>query len=597
MRRYVIKIITLFVILFLVACASSSGSDSYLETDAFVAINETEQYVLESQYEIGDYEADLYELCPYCGSHYVHELLRQPTPPINIREVEPFGLATHFLYQFEALHTVTYLQFETAQPSEIAIWTDIPVFDFSFVSLDVAGHYWDDYGQLIINTYEVLLTIPTLLPTDAVVLNLAFAHYLLPHGAIIFTDEAGVQWRMFIIESMKGGCFPLYHLSLPHEITTYSFNEKDEITAENTFISTTIMRINENMPEFTLYRIASGIDEIVPSEQSWGGYYYPLFDVSIRIYDDNNILIQEITGLHQCTTPFNSIHDDLMNPSFIDLNFDGYLDMRLFSVFQSERYPMWGSHYHWIWNSELGQFIFNEQLTDLLTSAYLWVDSENETVSYSWSESAGRRQVTHHVGYINGEFAIVRHEEMNWVQLYESHNGLFIHADYNVLTCPIGTGKQFINITIYDGVGSHIKIQELQVTVYMGVSWTKEIDFHLADYNGDGYLDIAIRQEIGGSMGNSPHYFWLWDTESQQFVFNETLTNLSGFSTITILPDGNLQMFHRDGQWYLWLTYQYIDGDFTLILSEEHDYYDIGYVEVTIYDHISGERTVTVRPL
>jgi len=49
-------------------------------------------------------------------------------------------------------------------------------------------------------------------------LNVAFSHYLLPHGAIIFTGEDGVQRRMFIHESMRGGCYSIYHLGEAHEI-------------------------------------------------------------------------------------------------------------------------------------------------------------------------------------------------------------------------------------------------------------------------------------------------------------------------------------------------------------------------------------------
>ena len=170
------------------------------------------------------------ELCP-CGEHYRHEQLRQPTPPINIHEIfapwlgdwdEDFPQEEHdanianFVWRFENIHMVTYTQFETDWYGTIILWTDEPLRDFSFVSLDVAGHDWDEDGQLVIDTREVILTIPKLLPTDVVVLNIAFAHYLLPHGAIIFTDEHGIRKRMFIQESMRGGCFPLYHLGLSH---------------------------------------------------------------------------------------------------------------------------------------------------------------------------------------------------------------------------------------------------------------------------------------------------------------------------------------------------------------------------------------------
>ena len=120
------------------------------------------------------------------------------------------------LDEFDEIHTVTYLQFETQWYGSIMLWSDKPLWDFTFVSLDVAGHYWRSRQwrepELVIETKEVLLTIPKLLPTDAVVLNVAFAHYLIPHGAIIFTDERGDRWRMFVTESMAGGDVPIFHL-------------------------------------------------------------------------------------------------------------------------------------------------------------------------------------------------------------------------------------------------------------------------------------------------------------------------------------------------------------------------------------------------
>jgi len=175
-------------------------------------------------------EANTYDLCPVCGVYYLHKLQRQPTPPVGIRDVvEPFGVGAHWLYQFDTIHTFTYLQFETEHPHQIALWADAPLFDFSFVSLDVAGHDWVD-GSLIINTREVLFTVPALQPGDAVVLHLAFAHYLLPHGAIVFTDEWGVQWRMFLHESMRGGCFPVFNLSEKHVYNSRLFLELNTTT-------------------------------------------------------------------------------------------------------------------------------------------------------------------------------------------------------------------------------------------------------------------------------------------------------------------------------------------------------------------------------
>ena len=168
----------------------------------------------------------------YCGMKtYYHEGARRPTPPLNIHQLREFSLVyglweaadpaadAEFLSAFENVHEFTYLQFDTDLYSTIALWADEPLFNFSFVSLDAAGHYFDEDSRLVINTREVLFTIDKLLPADVVILNVAFSHYMLPHGGVIFTDSDGVQSRMFILESMVGvGCprDKLFHLIIPH---------------------------------------------------------------------------------------------------------------------------------------------------------------------------------------------------------------------------------------------------------------------------------------------------------------------------------------------------------------------------------------------
>jgi hypothetical protein len=170
------------------------------------------------------------EMCA-CGEGFAHEMLRQPTPPMNIHEIfvpwygqwndgrflweEHMANVAEFVSDFENVREITYQQFETDFYSTIILWADSPLRDFSFVTLDVAGHYWEDDARLVIGTRDELLVIDYLPTTDAVVLNVAFAHYLIPHAAIIFTDEQGSRQRMFIQESMRGGCFPVFHLA-PH---------------------------------------------------------------------------------------------------------------------------------------------------------------------------------------------------------------------------------------------------------------------------------------------------------------------------------------------------------------------------------------------
>ena len=122
------------------------------------------------------------------------------TPPINMQDSD---VNAEFLDDFETVHTYTYIQWDTEWYSTLAFWPDAPVRDFKFVSLNF------DAGdeRMYFYTREVLLTVDELLPTDVVVLNVAFFHYLIPRGGIVFTDDSGEQRRMLITDvSMRGGC-------------------------------------------------------------------------------------------------------------------------------------------------------------------------------------------------------------------------------------------------------------------------------------------------------------------------------------------------------------------------------------------------------
>ena len=103
----------------------------------------------------------------------------------------------------------------------LVIWADEPLRDFSFVSLTFNSDYGEsDEVRDYFYTREVLLTIDELTPTDAVVLNVFFPHYLISRGGVVFTDADGIQRRMFIAESMRGGCWPHFYLS-PHNDETH----------------------------------------------------------------------------------------------------------------------------------------------------------------------------------------------------------------------------------------------------------------------------------------------------------------------------------------------------------------------------------------
>ena len=117
-----------------------------------------------------------------------------------------------FLDQFEYIHRINYHQFETGPKGySFVVWTDEPIRDFFFASLDVDGHDWHE-GQLVINTQELIFKIDELLPGYAVLFSVSFTHYLLPHAGVGFVDYSGGNVRMFVMESMRGGCWPVFLL-------------------------------------------------------------------------------------------------------------------------------------------------------------------------------------------------------------------------------------------------------------------------------------------------------------------------------------------------------------------------------------------------
>ena len=162
-------------------------------------------------------------ICPYCGEDHADELLSYPTPPFNIFEWGEIPQSRTqeqndadfdaVLNGFLNIHSFTHLEFETDWPGRIILWADTPIRDFSFVRVSVSED-WKD-GHHLIEVVEELVTIPYLQTTEAFVLNVAFAHYLFPHGAIFFTDEQGSRHPLLILQSMRGGCFPQYFLA-PH---------------------------------------------------------------------------------------------------------------------------------------------------------------------------------------------------------------------------------------------------------------------------------------------------------------------------------------------------------------------------------------------
>jgi len=133
-----------------------------------------------------------------CGISLASDVARAPTPPINIHDLAN----DEFLDTFDHLHFFEYADWETDWRNRLVIWTDEPVQEMSFVTLGFAHVVSQFYHY----TADEHFTISQLAPGEAFVLDVAFAHYLIPGGGLRFVDAMGELRHMMIIESMAGIC-------------------------------------------------------------------------------------------------------------------------------------------------------------------------------------------------------------------------------------------------------------------------------------------------------------------------------------------------------------------------------------------------------
>jgi len=87
------------------------------------------------------------------------------------------------------------------------------------------------------------------------------------------------------------------------------------------------------------------------------------------------------------------------------------------------------------------------------------------------------------------------------------------------------------------------------------------------DWNFDGFLDLSLWKYVGGTLGNAPHYFWLWDIDLRIFVANEELEMISeGSALVTDIENNRLISSWRESPWEIGVNYwEYRNGQFELI--------------------------------
>lgn len=135
-------------------------------------------------------------------------------------------------------------------------------------------------------------------------------------------------------------------------------------------------------------------------------------------------------------------------------------------------------------------------------------------------------------------------------------------------------------------------------------TWAVEGDMYglsFEDFNFDGYLDICLWRYPGGTMGNSPHYYWLWDNTNSVFVTNTELEEMSDTSSVFAdYEKKQIYCYTRTGPGsYTEVYFEYINDSYIMVKSIEQLYEPLPGEEdkygmhVIVEELIDGTMTVT----
>jgi len=416
---------------------------------------------------------------------------------------------------------------------------------------------------------------------------------------------------------------------------------------------TTTVRIHENMPEFTFIRTIEGY--VSPYNEHLAGQY-----VSITILDNYGNFVQEIDGITQGgNASWMTADYDFFQLQFMDINFDGYLDMKLTrAINHGTAGGAW--HYVWLWNSAINQFELNLQLMDLACMANLQTCNDTQQVSIGrrsgpqhWTveyfrynygkfilyttkvecfnfckENARWQWKITHTNAITGKVTVDKipaersgesstsTPDMTSVKEIDNPNSrepYLIRMDaWRQNEWVYGYNEYLVNITVFTFRGFIVQeITDIRASYHLQFgNWVRidpdnPLNFHIADYNGDGYMDMGLRISPGGSMMNDPHYIWLWDEALEKFVRNAALERISDEGSIwwdddSWLGSGNIHSHTRGAAEHdVWSSFEFMDGYLVHVQSRERKFiYDGGepYFRITVTDYINGTECITIEP-
>jgi|GEM_PF-4795266 len=117
--------------------------------------------------------------------------------------------------------------------------------------------------------------------------------------------------------------------------------------------------------------------------------------------------------------------------------------------------------------------------------------------------------------------------------------------------------------------------------------------FDLDDWNFDGYLDVSLWKHVGGTALNSPHYYWLWDSEINAYIKNDDLEEISDSTYMEIDAEKEkIKASQRRPDGYYDESYKWMGEEIVLVRTEEVRY-TVTFGESEELNEVKGHRVIT----